>query len=138
MGNVIVPDFHKQCIHCKAIKPLPEFYLLGAPSYNRSSVCRACKSAANKKNTERYSKTKRCRVLHNIRKERYKKESPEKHAARRELQNAVRAGRIKRQPCEVCGALPTEGHHDDYGKPLDVRWLCKVHHHALHKPNPRS
>ena len=45
----------------------------------------------------------------------------------------VRRGKIKRLPCEICGAEPAEGHHDDYDKPLEVRWLCFRHHRELHK-----
>jgi hypothetical protein len=36
---------------------------------------------------------------------------------------------MKALPCSVCGAEPTEAHHQDYAKPLDVQWLCKSHHH---------
>lgn len=42
-------------------------------------------------------------------------------------------GRLTAEPCEVCGALPTHGHHEDYGKPLEVRWLCPLHHMARHR-----
>jgi hypothetical protein len=46
---------------------------------------------------------------------------------------AVRAGRMVRQPCEVCGEPKTHAHHDDYSKPLDVRWLCPKHHREHHR-----
>ena len=51
--------------------------------------------------------------------------------ARWRASRALRDGRLTRQPCEVCGSLRTEMHHDDYSRPLDVRWLCKVHHEAV-------
>lgn len=48
------------------------------------------------------------------------------------LAYAVRTGKIVRQPCEVCGDPKTQGHHEDYSKPLDVRWLCFKHHREAH------
>lgn len=60
--------------------------------------------------------------------------SPEKVTARRALVQAVYRGRITRQPCEVCGDPKSEGHHDDYAKPLEVRWLCVRHHTEVHHP----
>ncbi len=41
------------------------------------------------------------------------------------------------QPCEKCGGLSprNERHHDDYSKPLAIRWLCKRHHAQAHNPN---
>jgi hypothetical protein len=39
----------------------------------------------------------------------------------------VRQGKLKRQPCAVCGARETLVHHIDYGDPELVMWLCKRH-----------
>lgn len=37
-------------------------------------------------------------------------------------------------PCEVCFTThDIEAHHDDYDKPLDVRWFCFKHHREHHK-----
>jgi hypothetical protein len=59
---------------------------------------------------------------------------PVKHGARMQVRDALRAGTLVRQPCEVCGTKANiEAHHDDYAKPLDVRWLCRKHHAALHR-----
>jgi hypothetical protein len=57
----------------------------------------------------------------------------EKNKARLMVRNAVKAGKLIKGPCEVCGTTnDVHGHHDDYAKPLDVRWLCNFHHGKHH------
>lgn len=69
----------------------------------------------------------------------FKARNPEKYAAWTILRNALAAGKVVKGVCEQCGAVKVEGHHDDYTKPLEVRWLCKKHHvehHRLFKAKP--
>ena len=59
------------------------------------------------------------------------------------VEKAVLRGRLVPQPCEVCGAngvfadgrREVQAHHDDYEKPLEVRWLCQKCHYQYHKDN---
>lgn len=48
----------------------------------------------------------------------------------------LKRGLLKEQPCEDCGSDQVEIHHDDYSKPLQVRWKCRPchleHHRAEH------
>jgi hypothetical protein len=60
----------------------------------------------------------------------------DKTDARAAAQKAVRDGVLKRGPCEDCGDPDTEAHHDDYSRPLDVRWLCRRHHSDWHRDHP--
>jgi hypothetical protein len=41
-------------------------------------------------------------------------------------------GKLEPEPCEVCGDF-AQMHHDDYSKPLLVRWFCRPHHLTLHR-----
>lgn len=46
---------------------------------------------------------------------------------------ALRAGTIERRPCTHCGSdMEVDGHHFDYARPLEVTWLCRRCHVALH------
>lgn len=58
-------------------------------------------------------------------------------------EKAIAKGLLVPQPCEVCGFEGraedgrnlVQAHHDDYNKPLQVRWLCQSHHHEWHQTN---
>lgn len=54
-----------------------------------------------------------------------------KHNAHKLIMYAVKLGIIKKpENCEICHSnIRIEGHHDDYSKPLEVRWLCKCCHY---------
>lgn len=44
----------------------------------------------------------------------------------------LRRGKLIRQPCKLCSEPNTEMHHEDYSKPLEVTWLCKLCHVRYH------
>lgn len=48
---------------------------------------------------------------------------------------AIRKGELVRpETCDRCAVGGRiEAHHDDYGNPLDVRWLCRKCHRARHR-----
>lgn len=48
---------------------------------------------------------------------------------------ALKCGKIAKTPCEICGEERAFAHHDDYGEPLKVRWLCRKCHEEWHKNN---
>jgi len=55
------------------------------------------------------------------------------------LSRAVKSGKLKPMPCEVCAStLNVNAHHDDYNYPLNVRWLCKSHHGLWHSSNGKG
>lgn len=49
---------------------------------------------------------------------------------------AKRDGALVEEACELCGgSRNVVAHHDDYAKPLEVRWLCRSHHGEWHRDN---
>jgi len=44
----------------------------------------------------------------------------------------LRRGKIKREPCKVCGSHKSQMHHPDYDKPLEVEWMCRPCHLLEH------
>lgn len=151
----------KTCKDCGVHKPLTDYYAHSAMSDGHLSSCKECVKSRVKlhreKNIERVRKYDRNRPNHKERvqktleRERQKKKDPEyrakiaaqkrewqrknaeKRAAHVLLNNAVRDGRVKKLPCVVCGSELSEGHHEDYTKPLEVVWLCRKHHAEAHK-----
>lgn len=62
----------------------------------------------------------------------WQERNAEKHLAHKMVLKAVKNGELKKEPCEECGSKNSQAHHDDYSKPLDVRWLCPKHHTEHH------
>lgn len=70
---------------------------------------------------------------------RVKDRTTPKERARQKVRYAVWSGKLtKPDQCQSCGATGVlHGHHDDYEKPLDVRWLCAPCHAAVHAQERR-
>jgi hypothetical protein len=123
----------------------------GGPSdrldYTRSLVCNACwneyHKAYNRANKDKVAAAqRRYRQRHLTEVRAYQREYERTHprkpipsertTAYGRVQRAKAKGLLVPQPCEVCGDLKVTAHHDDYSKPLDVRWLCRLHHSRAH------
>ena len=59
---------------------------------------------------------------------------PQAAKARQMIGNAIKRGFIiKPKNCEVCGReTKIYGHHHDYNKPFEVKWVCGSCHKKIH------
>jgi hypothetical protein len=135
----------KTCFRCGNHKPITEFYKHPQMADGHLNKCKECNkrdvkerynSPRGRKAILRYERARSQTPERRAMKLEYQKQArrrnPEKNVAHQKLAYAIRTGKLAPQPCEVCGAK-AEGHHDDYAKPLDVRWLCfRCHREHAH------
>ncbi len=95
----------------------------------RHSYYESNKKAHNKRCREWEKKN---REKANASKKKWIKGNPTAREAHTLVNNAVKLGKMHKQPC-YCGSTDVHAHHEDYSKPLDVTWLCPQHHKDLHK-----
>jgi hypothetical protein len=64
-----------------------------------------------------------------------RKRNPFKRAARSYTNAAIKEGiLIRPKNCEMCmKECLAEAHHEDYKKPLDIKWLCRKCHGFIHR-----
>lgn len=147
----------KTCKKCDAEKPESEFYRQPTSADGLMHKCKECARQAARENRARnaeyyreydrwryqndpkvrerhlrYQQTERGAQSVRAAKSRYLDRNPVKRVVHYITGNAIRDGRLTKQPCEVCGAKQVHAHHDDYAKPLEVRWLCPKHHQEWH------
>ena len=142
-----------ECVRCSEEKEPSDFYA-------KDRTCKECRRSLvrenRKKKIEYYREYDRNRNMtpkrvaartayqkteagkRSMRKARKKwlKENEDKRAAHIILGNAVRDGRIdKPDNCPICwkAGVRIHGHHDDYAKPLEVRWCCSECHRKIHE-----
>ena len=148
----------KYCCECKRDKPVEQFSKNKTSKDGLQYGCKSCRSKAareynasgkRKESLRRYRQTDKYKEHRAARRKTekgkadnkkysaaYKARNPTKNEARIQVFYAIRAGKMVRGVCEVCGSGERiEAHHDDYDRPLDVRWLCKAHHNDWHKEN---
>ena len=129
----------KTCFKCGETKPLAAFYKHKAMADGHLNKCKECtKKDADKHRSENldkireYDRNRGNRLPKGYAKE-YRTRYPNKYKAHNMVNNAIRDGKLFAEPCEICGIIESvHAHHDDYAKPLNVRWLCAAHHHQWH------
>lgn len=133
----------KRCKTCDQIKPADAFSFERFSHLGRKASCKRCLAAkaraARRNDPERARRAARRYSERHAEREkrdrdRRRRASLEKYAARERVRRAVQAGRLVRPDrCEGCElSVPVQAHHDDYSKPLEVRWLCPACHVAIH------
>lgn len=149
----------KVCSSCNVEKNLSDFYKMERMKDGHLNKCKECVKSRVKKHRDEniesirsYDKT-RSRLQHRViaraeyaktdagkvaiakAKSNYRDRNPMIRASHVIVGNAVRDGRLKKPSiCSCCGSSKNiEGHHDDYTRPLDVRWLCSKCHKDWHK-----
>ena len=132
----------KRCVQCERRRRIKFFYKNSNMTGGHFSKCVDCtkqnvhanyrnkieeKRAYEKKRWRRPERRKWAQEALRL----HRARNPLKYVARNAVNNAIRDGRLQRKSCEICGKK-AQAHHDDYSKPLDVRWFCFAHHRALH------
>lgn len=131
---------NRTCYVCRQTSGLDNFY---ATAY----MCKPCHRV---RDAERKGRAK-VRNDTPAARERKRKWQAENRVAQANKQNARRITRtyiargvlVRPDRCESChlpafrsdGVSAIQAHHDDYSKPVDVRWLCPKCHRAWHKLN---
>lgn len=149
----------KKCFKCKKDKPKSEFYKHSQMKDGTINKCKDCtKKDVSENRADRadyyrayeknraqlphrvesrnlYAKTEAYRMSQRRSSKKYRERNVVKRKAHIAVGNAIRDGLLAKMPCEVCGLEKVHAHHDDYSKPLEVRWLCPAHHFEWHQVN---
>lgn len=142
----------KTCYRCDFPKPIEDFYTHPGMADGRLGKCKECCIA--EANARRAAKIVEIRAYDRARGslphrvearrkyaennpepfrragKRWSLRNPDKRKAHSKFWKALMSGKVIRKfTCETCGSVHrVEAHHEDYTKPLEVRWLCKQHH----------
>jgi hypothetical protein len=133
----------KTCFKCLRVLPLTDFYAHPRMADGRLNKCRECSRLDSMQNRRKhvdyyrdYDRTRGQQPDRIARRRefvrRQKEEEFHKYRARMTAGNALRDGRLRREPCYFCGSTTDiEMHHPDYGQPLRVYWQCRCCHRKV-------
>ena len=151
----------KVCKECGETKTLDDFYKHKKMADGYLNKCKVCvnekvekyqelnrekiKEAVKKKSKDpnrvasrkKYAKSEKGKIAQKKAMTLYKERYPIKRLAHSIVWSKLLTGKlIKQSSCSKCGSNEKiEAHHDDYTKPLELRWLCEKCHKEWHKYN---
>ena len=116
------------CSHCGSTEHLIKN---GGVKERKAFICRKCNTVRMKK----YRKSNKKRICDISRRSVLK--FYYKQYARLKVSWALKSGKLKKPKiCPCCKKhKKVEAHHNDYSKPLKVKWLCRQCHADKHKKN---
>ena len=132
----------KKCFKCGVEKDLGEFYKHKQMSDGHLNKCKGC--AKNDSTKHRNDNIEKIREYDRGRGNRqsieylheYRNKFPLKYKAHSMVNSAIKSMKLFKEACGECGSdKNTHAHHDDYSKPLNVRWLCAACHSQWHRDN---
>lgn len=129
----------KRCYACQQYLTVDRFGPCRSRPDGLQASCKGCRLRYTRTHKERDRAREYARqraVLKGARDQpKGSRRDPVKLAARYRLRYEVRCGRIvKPSACSSCGTDgAVHGHHEDYGRPLDVEWLCRTCHGVRHR-----
>lgn len=126
----------KRCSGCKEEKQRSEFYPSKARADGYHNYCKVCESKRIRGRREQLKayRVKRFNTDPEWRKKYSSRHEPDKvkDNCRGRTRYAVRAGKIKKLGCVVCGVADTVPHHPSYEDHMTVIWFCQLHHRRYH------
>jgi transcription elongation factor Elf1 len=133
----------KQCSVCGKEKSLSEYQARKASKDGRTAACRECLKKRDKARypgerdsraelMRAYMQTENGKASHSKSSAKWREFNSLRRAAHVVIGNAIKKGVLISLPCFVCGGR-AEAHHPDYDRPLDVIWLCSIHHKEAHQ-----
>ncbi len=130
-------DQKKSCFKCGAEKPLTEYYKHKQMADGHLNKCKACTKTDVKAHRQdpryrekvlAYDRARGSRQSPEYLRE-WRRNNPEKYRAHQLVARHLENPGV----CSECDStFHIEAHHDDYTKPLDVRWLCSACHKQHH------
>lgn len=143
----------KICRGCSASLPLSDFYKHPKMADGHLNFCIECVKSRVCKHRDQHGDKIRAYDRERAKQPKRKAhfcslaernlQDPQRRLAHQMTSNAIRSGKLLRpDECSACGKqCKPEAHHDDYAKPLEVRWLCRschCRHHRLEQLANRS
>lgn len=133
----------KKCFKCNIEKPFTAFYKHRAMADGRLGKCIECAkkdSIKHRKNNleaireydRKRNKLPHRMAFHVINTRHARKTITGYSSAHNAVARALKNGTLIKQSCCMCQSIMVVAHHDDYSKPLEVMWLCSIHHKSRH------